>query len=73
MIRQSLYPVADEYLGKDEAQSAPRSGSRSSPCESFTQDRGDFTFGGHRLSSLYRDISLDQTGLKHRYAMNVTP
>ncbi len=60
-----------EYLGKNEVQrqawDAPRSGSRSSACESFTQDRGDFTFDGHRLSSLYRTSVVDVSELTRRY------
>ena|GEM_PF-3263367 len=45
-----------EYLGKDES-GAPL------PACSGT-NRGDFTFDGHRLSSLYRDISLRARGLR---------
>jgi len=56
-----------EYLSKDEAQGAPRTGDRSNPCESFTHVRGDFTFGGHRLSSLYREYAYRATRLTTRY------
>ena len=40
---------------------------RSNPCESFAHDRGDFTFGGHRLSSLYRAFTLAFSDLTKRY------
>lgn len=34
------------------------------PQGSYHQDRGDFTFGGHRLSSLYRGVDLIRTILR---------
>ena len=49
----------NEYLGKEEnrcfqGRGAPRSSSVTRSSGSCTVDRGGFSFGGHRLSSLYR-------------------
>jgi hypothetical protein len=60
-------PLSHEYLCKEKAMGAPRSRGRYSPCESFTHDRGGFSFGGHRDSSLYRKEDLGAEGLRGRY------
>ncbi|MFV2002646.1 MAG: hypothetical protein ACC619_06650 [Paracoccaceae bacterium] len=47
-----------EYLNKEKGKDAPRD----------QKPRGDFSFDGHRLSSLYRKAKSAATRLKNRYA-----
>ena len=58
----------NEYLGKEETgarrgRGAPRSSSVTRSSGSCTVDRGGFSFGGHRLSSLYRKTDPGAPGL----------
>jgi len=46
-----------QYLDREKVQNAPRD----------HRPRGDFSFDGHRLSSLYRIAIVAPTGLKNRY------
>jgi hypothetical protein len=49
-----------EYLDKKEIKDAPLNMRR------HITNRGDFFFDGHRLSSLYRMVRVDRTGLTKR-------
>jgi hypothetical protein len=66
MIRHPV-PPSHEYLCKEKAPGAPRSRGHYSPCESFTRNRGGFSFDGHRDSSLYRKSDLGAEGLRGGY------
>ena len=60
--------LKDEYLGEKEiANSAPRLPSAFATDWLFTDNRGDFPFGGHRLSSLYRNTKVAPSELTNRY------
>ena len=60
--------LKDEYLGEKEiAKDAPRPPSGFTADRFFTDCRGDFPFGGHRLSSLYRKIKFAASKLTNRY------
>ena len=57
-----------EYLGEKEiAKDAPRPPSAFATDRLFTDNRGDFPFGGHRLSSLYRKTDYAASSLTNRY------
>ena len=60
--------LKDEYLGEKEiAKDAPRPPSAFATDRLLTDNRGDFPFGGHRLSSLYRKIDVQVLKLTNRY------
>jgi hypothetical protein len=64
----ALGRLKDEYLGEKEiAKGAPRLPIASATDRLFTNNRGDFPFGGHRLSSLYRRIEAAASTLTNRY------
>ena len=67
MIRQ-CEGLKDEYLDEKEIEKgAPRPPSVFTTDRFFTNNRGDFPFGGHRLSSLYRKIDVQVLKLTNRY------
>jgi hypothetical protein len=67
MIR-ALDSWKDEYLGEKEiAKGAPRLPGVFTADRLFTDNRGDFPFGGHRLSSLYRNFMSGALTLTPRY------
>lgn len=67
MIRESRV-VKDEYLGEKEAtRGAPRLPSVTTSERLLTDNRGDFPFGGHRLSSLYRRTETAASTFTKRY------
>jgi hypothetical protein len=58
----------DEYLDEKEiAKGAPRLPSVFTTERLLTNNRGDFPFGGHRLSSLYRKTNRAASALTNRY------
>lgn len=57
----------NEYLGKKETIGAPRSPRAFASDRLLTDDRGSFSFDGHRLSSLYRGPGLPSAGLAQHY------
>ena len=58
----------DEYLDEKEiAEGAPRLPGVFTTDRLFTDNRGDFPFGGHRLSSLYRTFHDAASALIKRY------
>ena len=60
--------LKDEYLGEKEiANGAPRPPSAFATDWLLTDNRGDFPFGGHRLSSLYRNTKVAPSELTNRY------
>ena len=60
--------LKDEYLGEKEiAKDAPRPPSAFATDRLLTDNRGDFPFGGHRLSSLYRKTEGVASSLTNRY------
>ena len=60
--------LKDEYLDEKEiAKDAPRPPSAFATDRLFTDNRGDFPFGGHRLSSLYRNSMDAALALIKRY------
>lgn len=70
----TLHGLTDrsEYLGKEEMRAillkgAPRSPSACASAWLLTDDRGDFSFDGHRLSSLYRTTRHAALTLMDRY------
>ena len=67
MIRGSA-GLKDEYLGEKEiAKGAPRLPGVFTADWLLTDNRGDFPFGGHRLSSLYRTFNSASSPLTNRY------
>ena len=67
MIRD-LRGMKDEYLGEKEiAKGAPRLPGVFTADRLLTDNRGDFPFGGHRLSSLYRTLHSAESLLTNRY------
>lgn len=63
-----FHGLKDEYLGEKEiARGAPRLPSVFTTDWLLTNNRGDFPFGGHRLSSLYRKIETVAASLTDRY------
>ncbi len=67
MIRH-LHVLKDEYLGEEKAaKNAPRLPSAFATDWLFTDNRGDFSLGGHRLSSLYRIFKSGALTLTPRY------
>ena len=57
-----------EYLGEKEiAKGAPRLPSAFATDGLLTDNRGDFPFGGHRLSSLYRICYVEASPLTNGY------
>lgn len=67
MIR-GLRGVKDEYLSEKEiAKGAPRLPGVFTADRLLTDNRGDFPFGGHRLSSLYRKTETAASTLTKRY------
>lgn len=67
MIRD-LRGLKDEYFGEKEiAKGAPRLSSVFTTERLLTDNRGDFPFGGHRLSSLYRKTKTAAPALTKRY------
>ncbi len=60
--------VKDEYLGEKEiAKGAPRLPGVFTTERLLTDNRGDFQFGGHRLSSLYRKTETAALSLTNCY------
>ena len=64
--------LKDEYLGEEKAaarclKNAPRLPSAFATDRLLTDNRGDFSLGGHRLSSLYRKSEDDVLALTNRY------
>jgi hypothetical protein len=58
----------DEYLGeKDASRGAPRLPSAFATERLLTGNRGGFPFGGHRLSSLYRNSKTALSTLTNGY------
>ncbi len=67
MIRQ-LHRLKDEYLGEKEIEKGePRLPSVFTSERFLTGNRGDFPFGGHRLSSLYRKAETAASHLSNGY------
>ena len=71
MIR-AVDGLKDEYLGEEKAalqslENAPRLPSAFATDWLFIDNRGDFPFGGHRLSSLYRNTKVAPSELTNRY------
>ena len=63
-----LRVLKDEYLGEKEiAKGAPRLPGVFKTDRLLTDNRGDFPFGGHRLSSLYRNSMDAASALIKRY------
>ena len=63
-----LRVLKDEYLGEKEiAKGAPRLPGVFKTDRLLTDNRGDFPFGGHRLSSLYRRTETAASTLTKRY------
>jgi hypothetical protein len=57
-----------EYLGEEKAgKDAPRLPSAFATDRLFTNNRSDFSLGGHRLSSLYRKTKIAASPLTKRY------
>ncbi len=56
-----------EYFCQEETKGAPRSRTELRHRENITRDRGDFSLGGHRLSSLYRASDRRAVTLTSRY------
>ena len=64
--------LKDEYLGEEKAavqslENAPRLPSAFAADRLLTDTRGDFSLGGHRLSSLYRAFEFATASLTIRY------
>ena len=60
--------LKDEYLGEKEiAKGAPRLPGVFTTERLLTDNRGDFPFGGHRLSNLYRTLNSATSPLIKRY------
>ncbi len=64
--------LTDEYLGEEKADArslgnALRLPSAFATDRLFTDNRSDFSLGGHRLSSLYRNSDAALTALTNRY------
>ena len=58
----------DEYLGEEKAaKDAPRLPIAFADDWLFTDNRSDFSLGGHRLSSLYRKCETGLTSLMNNY------
>ena len=57
----------NEYFCQEEIKGAPQSRTELRHRENTTRDRGDFSLGGHRLSSLYRDSDRRALTLTSRY------
>ena len=67
MIR-GLRGMKDEYLGEKEiAKGVPRLPGVFTADRLLTDNRGDFPFGGHRLSSLYRILNSAASTLTNHY------
>ena len=65
---KGLVGLKDEYLGEKEiANGAPRLPGVLTTERLLTDNRGDFPFGGHRLSSLYRTLNSAASTLTKRY------
>ena len=65
---KGLAGLKDEYLGEKEiAKGAPRLPGVFTTERLLTDNRGDFPFGGHRLSSLYRTFENATLNLMNRY------
>ena len=65
---KGLRGLKGEYLGEKEiAKGAPRLPSVFTTDRLLTDIRGDFPFGGHRLSSLYRKTETAASALTNRY------
>ena len=67
-----LRVLKGEYLGKEKAttdlfKDAPRLPSAHATDRIFTDNRGDFSLDGHRLSSLYRNSMDAASALIKRY------
>ena len=63
-----LRRLKDEYLGEEKAaRDAPRLPIAFADDWLFTDNRSDFSLGGHRLSSLYRSFRRDALTLTNRY------
>lgn len=67
-----LRVLKGEYLGKEKAtmdlfKDAPRLPSAHATDRIFTDNRGDFSLDGHRLSSLYRKSETAFSVLTNRY------
>ena len=67
-MTRDLRALKNEYLDEKEiAKGAPRLPSAFATDWLFTDNRGDFPFGGHRLSSLYRNSMDAASALIKRY------
>ena len=67
-MTRDLRALKNEYLDEKEiAKGAPRLPSAFATDWLFTDNRGDFPFGGHRLSSLYRKTETAASALTNRY------
>ena len=65
---KGLAGLKDEYLSeKAIAKGAPRLPDVFTTERLLTDNRGDFPFGGHRLSSLYRTLNSAASTLTKRY------
>lgn len=63
-----LRGLKDEYLGEEKAaKDAPRLPIAFADDRLFADNRGDFSLGGHRLSSLYRTFKRAVSVLINRY------
>ena len=67
-MTRDLRALKNEYLDEKEiAKGAPRLPSVFATDWLFTDNRGGFSFGGHRLSSLYRRTETVASALTNRY------
>ena len=67
-MTRDLRALKNEYLDeKETSRGAPRLPSVFKTDRLFTDIRGGFSFGGHRLSSLYRNTETVASALPNRY------
>ena len=66
LVRQNEY-LCEKGTRNKEIQGAPRPSSVARSCGFSSDDRGGFSSGGHRLSSLYRRTTVSKPWLTDSY------